>query len=349
MNATRKGYIEVDPRMMQRSVILLVFAGMCLALSLLSPHFLNGVNISNVLQQISTLVIAACGATFVMISGGVDLSVGGVMALSGVLSAGFAAAGSPLPVCFLLGILGGTLVGALNGVLVAGARIIPIIATLGTMWVARGLAFIYTASQTEGALSIVIGVPRSYRILGRSSLGPFPIIVLITAAVYLISFIALRYTVFGLHTYAVGCNDDASRRFGVRTGRQKLLIYVLAGALAGISGVLLSSRLGSGEPNTGLGFEFEVVVAVLLGGTSLLGGEGSLFGTLIGALFVGVLSNGLNLLGVQTFYRYVVLGSVLVLAVVIDTNLKNRNIKTLKIRTPFARIKSTDAMSGGMP
>jgi ribose transport system permease protein len=342
----RKGYLEVDPRAIQRSVIFFIFLAMCVALWMLTPHFLNGVNISNVLQQVSTLVITACGATFVMVSGGVDLSVGGVAALSGVLSAGFAAAGVPLPFCFLIGTLAGVLIGALNGFFVAGTKIIPIIATLGTMWIARGIAFIYTASQTQGALSIVTGVPREYRVLGRSQVGPFPLIVVIMIVIFVLCYILLRFSVFGLHTYAVGCNDDASRRFGLRTGRQKFLIYVLAGALAGIAGVLLSSRLGSGEPNVWQGFEFDVIVAVLLGGTSLLGGEGSLVGTLMGSLFVGVLSNGLNLLGVQTFYRYVILGSVLVLAVIIDTNLKRRNIKTVTIRTPFRRIKKQEAQSG---
>ncbi len=327
--------ITITSRAVQRFVILFVFLALCVSLTLLSPFFLTPTNVSNVLQQISTLIIACCGATLVMISGGLDLSVGGVVALSGVLAAGLAGKGYPLPLCFLCGLAAGTMVGMLNGFLVSVPKVIPVIATLGTMWVSRGLAYIYTTSYTKGALSIVTGIPAAFRVLGRGTLFGVPINVLASLAVFLFFFFFVRYTVFGLRAYSLGCSEEVTSRFGVSTARHKFLIYTIAGAMAGLSGILLASRLSSGEPSAGLGMEFDVIVAVVLGGTSLHGGEGTVFGSLIGALFVGVLYNALNLLQVQTFYRYLVLGSILVSAVIIDESLKRRNIKTLKIPVPF--------------
>lgn len=319
--------MRINYRTFQRITILFIFIILCIILSLTTEYFFTKINLLNVLQQVTILLIAASGATFVLISGGLDLSVGSTIALSGVLSAGFAANGYPITICFLIGILGGLLVGLVNGLLVSYTKILPIIATLGTMWVVRGVAFIYTASQTEGALSIVTGIPRIFRIIGRGSIQQIPIIVIISILVLLITYVILRFTVFGLRTYAVGCSEDATSRFGVNTRIHKLIVYTLAGGLSGLAGILLASRLGSGEPNSAVGFEFDVIVAVILGGTSLRGGEGSMFGTVIGAFFIGVLSNGLNLLEVQTFYRYVVLGSILIIAVIIDTLLKRQDLK----------------------
>jgi ribose/xylose/arabinose/galactoside ABC-type transport system permease subunit len=324
--------LTITPRTIQRFIILFIFLALCTVLSLLTEYFLTPTNISNVLQQISTLIITSCGATLVMIGGGIDLSVGGVVALSGVLSAGLAGRGLPLPVCFLAGILAGTLVGMLNGFFVSVPRIIPIIATLGTMWVSRGIAYIYTTSYTKGALSIVTGIPAGFRILGRGTIGTLPVNVLISLIIFVLSYVFIRYSVFGLRSYSVGCNEEVTRRFGIETGRHKFIIFTIAGTLAGLSGVLLASRLSSGEPSAGLGFEFDVIVAVILGGTSLHGGEGTVSGTLIGALFVGVLYNALNLLQVQTFYRYLVLGGILISAVIIDEGFKRRDIKTVQIR-----------------
>lgn len=324
--------INISTRAIQRLIILFIFLAMCIVLSFLTEYFFTTVNISNVLQQISTLIITSCGATFVMVSGGIDLSVGGVVALSGVLSAGLAGKGVSLPLCFAAGILAGTFIGMLNGFLVSVTRIISIIATLGTMWVSRGIAYIYTTSYTKGALSIVTGIPSSFRMLGRGKIGVFPLNVMIAIIIFVICYIFLRYSIFGLRTYSVGSNEEATRRFGVNTSKHKFFVYMLAGSLSGISGILLASRLSSGEPSAGLGFEFDVIVAVILGGTSLHGGEGTMLGTLIGALFVGVLYNALNLLQVQTFYRYIVLGTILITAVVIDENLKRQDIKALRLR-----------------
>jgi ribose transport system permease protein len=326
--------ITITPRAVQRLVILAVFLIFCFILTLLTEYFLTPTNVSNVLQQISTLIITSCGATLVMISGGIDLSVGGVVALSGVLSAGLAGKGWPLPVCFLAGITAGLLVGMLNGFLISVPKVIPIIATLGTMWVSRGIAYIYTTSYTKGALSIVTGIPAGFRVLGRGTVGAIPVNVLIALVIFVFSYVFIRYTVFGLRSYSLGCNEEITRRFGIQTSKHKFIIYAYAGLLAGLSGVLLASRLSSGEPSAGLGFEFDVIVAVILGGTSLHGGEGSAFGTLIGALFVGVLYNALNLLQVQTFYRYLVLGSILISAVIIDEGIKRRDIKVLEIKLP---------------
>jgi ribose/xylose/arabinose/galactoside ABC-type transport system permease subunit len=168
--------------------------------------------------------------------------------------------------------------------------------------------------------------------LGRGKIGGFPLNVMIAIIIFIICYIFLQYSIFGLRTYSVGSNEEATRRFGVNTSKHKFFVYMVAGSLSGISGILLASRLSSGEPSAGLGFEFDVIVAVILCGTSLHGGEGTMLGTLIGALFVGVLYNALNLLQVQTFYRYIVLGTILITAVVIDENLKRQDIKALHLR-----------------
>ena len=339
--------IAISPRSVQRFVILFVFMALCVSLTFLSRFFLTTANISNVLQQISTLIIVCCGATLVMISGGLDLSVGGVVALSGVIAAGLAGKGYPLPLCFVSGIVAGALVGMVNGFLVSVPRVVPVIATLGTMWVSRGLAYIYTTSYTKGALSIVTGIPAGFRILGRGTLLGAPINVLASLVIFVFFFIFVRYTVFGMRAYSLGCNEEVTSRFGVNTRKHKFLIYTIAGTLAGLSGILLASRLSSGEPSAGLGLEFDVIVAVVLGGTSLHGGEGTVFGSLIGALFVGVLYNALNLLQVQTFYRYLVLGSILVSAVIIDETLKRRDIKFMVVGLPSRRGKVERKSEGG--
>jgi ribose transport system permease protein len=337
MAARATPMIAISSRAVQRFVIFFIFLALCIALTILSRFFLTPTNLSNVLQQISTLIIACCGATLVMISGGLDLSVGGIVALSGVIAAGFAGRGYPLPLCFVSGIAAGALVGMVNGFLVSVPRVVPVIATLGTMWVSRGLAYIYTTSYTKGALSIVTGIPAGFRILGRGNLLGVPINVLASLLFFVFFFFFVRYTVFGLRAYSLGCSEEVTARFGINTGRHKFLIYTIAGTLAGVSGILLASRLSSGEPSAGLGMEFDVIVAVVLGGTSLHGGEGTIVGSLIGALFVGVLYNALNLLQVQTFYRYLVLGSILVSAVIIDEALKKRDIKILVLGRPFFR------------
>lgn len=314
----------------QRLVILFVLLGLCAVMSILSPHFLTVANLTNVLRQVAMTVIAASAATMIMISGGLDISVGGVLALSGVVTAKLAQQGVSFPVAILMGILSGTLIGFINGTLVVGTRITPVIATLGTMNIARGLAFLIS-----GGRAVVTGLPPEFRLPGRSYIGPIPTPAVVMAIVFVIFFILLHRTVLGKYTYAIGGNKETARLSGIHVSLVQFLLYILGGTTAGIAGVILASRLASGQPDAGFGFEFDVIVAIILGGTSLAGGEGTVFGTLVGALIVGVLNNGLNLLQVHTFYQYVLKGVVLIFAVILDMALKGQGVSLTGLRRRF--------------
>jgi ribose/xylose/arabinose/galactoside ABC-type transport system permease subunit len=288
-------------------------------LAVLSREFLTYVNITNVLRQVAIVIITGSVVTLLMISGNIDLSVGGTVALTGVLAAKFAASGMGLEMAMILAVLVGGLVGALNGLMVTRLRITPVIATLGTMYVARGLTLIFCEGR-----SINVGLPLNYSVIGRGFLGPIPmtsVFVVIIAALFLF---VERKTLLGKYSFAIGGNSTAAVLSGVNAGAVVFLLYTLVGLMAGFSGILLSSRLGAGDPNVGQGFEFDVIVAIVLGGTSLAGGEGSVIGMVIGALVVGFLGNGLNLLGVYSFYQSVFKGIVLVGAVMLDTFLKSK-------------------------
>lgn len=311
----------------QRLVILFILLGLCAVMSILSPNFLKVANLTNVLRQVAMTVIAASAATLIMISGGLDISVGGVLALSGVVAAKLATQGVSLPIAILLGVLSGTLIGLINGTLVVGTRITPVIATLGTMNIARGLAFLIS-----GGRAVVAGLPPEFRLPGRSYVGPIPTPVIVMAIVFVIFYVLLHHTLLGKYTYAIGGNKETARLSGINVGLVQFILYVLGGTTAGIAGVIMASRLASGQPDAGFGFEFDVIVAVILGGTSLAGGEGTVFGTLVGALIVGVLNNGLNLLQVHTFYQYVLQGLVLIFAVILDMSLKGQGLSLAALR-----------------
>jgi ribose/xylose/arabinose/galactoside ABC-type transport system permease subunit len=256
-----------------------------------------------------------------MISGGLDISVGGVLALTGVVAAKLAVMGYPLGLAILIGVLCGGLIGVINGFLIVGLKITPVIATLGTMNVARGLAFLIS-----GGRAVVTGLPPDFRLAGRAYVGPIPVPVIIMAVVFILFYFLLHHTLLGKYTYAIGGNKETARLSGVPVSRVQFVLYVLVGLMVGLAGIIMASRLASGQPDVGYGFEFDVIVAIILGGTSLAGGEGTVFGTMIGALIVGVLTNGLNLLGVHTFYQYVFQGVVLIFAVLLDMTLKGQGV-----------------------
>ncbi|NLP10469.1 ABC transporter permease [bacterium] len=303
----------------QNLILLLILVSVSLVLSLSSQNFSSGYNVLNILRQVSLTVISASVVTLVMISGGLDLSIGGVLALAGVITARLSVVGLPLPFAFLAGILVGVVSGALNGSLIISTGIPPVIATLGTMYISRGLAYILSSGS-----AVVNGLPDSFGVVGETHLGPLPLLVVIMTVVIVICHFLLTKTVFGRHIYAIGGNLQAANLAGIPVKRIKLLLYTLSGTTAGISGVLLASRLSSGDPNVGIGFEFDVIVAIVLGGTSLAGGEGTLSGTLLGALILAVFANGMNLLGIGSFYQYVVQGAILVLAVILDLTLRKK-------------------------
>lgn len=303
----------------QGIVLGIILLLMMLIFALVNTKFLTANNLTNILRQVSLTVITASVITFVMISGGIDLSIGGVLALAGVVAARLAVNGWPIGLALLIGMLSGTVVGMINGGLVIFTRIPPVIATLGTMYVTRGFAYVLS----DGS-AIVNGLPDHFGFVSESHIGFLPLIVVIMFVIFILFQIILTCTLLGKYTYAIGGSIETARFSGIKTNRIKFFLYLLAGTMAGLSGVLMASRLSSGDPNIGIGFEFDVIVAVVLGGTSLSGGEGSLLGTLIGALIVAVLANAMNLLGVGSFYQYIFQGVVLVFAVVLDLTLKTR-------------------------
>ena len=305
----------------QRARQLGTFAGLlalCMVLWAATPHFLTVSNLLNVLEQTSINAIVAVGMTFVIISGGIDLSVGSVLALSGIALASALEGGVPAPAAVGLALATGTACGLANGVLITSGRLPPFIATLGMMSVARGAALMLAEGRP------ISGFAEGFRALatGRMLIVPAPVI--LTAVVYLIAHFVLTRTVFGRATYAIGGNEEAARLSGVHVRFHKTAVYGVAGLTSAVAAILLTARLNSAQPTAGTMYELDAIAATVIGGTSLLGGEGTLVGALIGALIMGVLRNGLNLLNVSSFFQQVVIGAVIIGAVLIDMTLKRR-------------------------
>jgi ribose transport system permease protein len=292
--------------------------GLCLLLWILTPHFLTVSNLLNVLEQTSINAVIAVGMTFVILSGGIDLSVGSMLALSGVVMATLLQDGWGVLPAIAAGLAIGFGFGALNGVAIAWGRLPPFIATLGMMSIARGCALLFTEGRP------VSGFESSFRSLATARLLGIPAPVVITAAVYVAARFVLSSTRFGRYVYAMGGNEEATRLSGVNVRLHKTLVYGVSGLTSAIAAVLLTARLNSAQPIAGIMYELDAIAATVIGGTSLAGGEGGVAGTLIGALIMGVLRNGLNLLGVSSFLQQVVIGLVIVFAVLLDTVLKSR-------------------------
>jgi ribose/xylose/arabinose/galactoside ABC-type transport system permease subunit len=284
----------------------------------LTPHFLTVSNLLNIAQQTSINAIVAAGMTFVIISGGIDLSVGSIVALSGVALGTALQAGQPGIVAVVAAVAVGIASGLVNGLLVSFGRLPPFIATLGMMSVARGSALVLTEGRP------ISGFSEGFRWVATGSLGPIPAPVIITLFVYAIAHVAITRTTFGRYVYAIGGNEEATRLSGVAVRFHKTAIYAVSGLMSAVAAVVLTARLNSAQPIAGMMYELDAIAATVIGGTSLMGGEGSLFGTLVGALIMGVLRNGLNLLGVSSFLQQIVIGGVIVGAVLVDTLLKRQ-------------------------
>lgn len=306
-------------------ITLGLLIALCTAIAVQQPLFLNSQNILNVLRQSSFIVIIAAAGTLVMVSGGIDISVAGIAALAGVVAAKVAITGVPMIVVILGAIAAGASVGLLNGVLSVGLRVTPIIATLGALYVSQGIAFIISGGQ-----AVVIGIPPSFSGPGQSYVGPIPTPVVIAGGAVVFFYLLLHHTLLGKYTYAIGGNPETARLSGISVKRVQTTLYVLSGAAAGLSGLLLASRLGSGQPQADDSLIFNVIIAIVLGGTSLAGGAGTIAGTVIGGLFVSVLANGLDLIGVAPFYQYIALGTVLIVAALIDVTVKGEGGFTMK-------------------
>jgi ribose/xylose/arabinose/galactoside ABC-type transport system permease subunit len=294
-------------------------AALCVVLWILTPHFMTVSNLLNIAEQTSINAIVAVGMTFVILSGGIDLSVGSIVAISGVVLGTALQGGQPIPAALLLALVVGLACGLGNGALISWGGLPPFIVTLGTMSIARGAALLYTEGRP------VSGFDASFRVLATGRAGFIPAPVIAMALVYLVAHFVLTRTTFGRYVYAIGGNEEATRLSGVAIRFHKTMIYGVSGLMSAAAAVILTARLNSAQPIAGMMYELDAIAATVIGGTSLMGGEGSLGGTLVGALIMGVLRNGLNLLGVSSFLQQIVIGGVIVIAVLLDTVLKRKN------------------------
>jgi putative xylitol transport system permease protein len=313
-------------RITQRYGIVIALLLACLALSLASNNFLTGRNLLNVLRQTSINGVLAIGMTFVILTRGIDLSVGSVVALSGVVAASFATTsssgfipGAPWSAALALGIgiAVGMGCGAVSGVIVSHFKVPAFVATLGMLSAARGLTLLYSGGRP------VPGLSTGFRLIGTDSVLGIPVPILVLLAVFAGAWFVLSHTRFGRHVYAVGGNPHAAKVSGLPVKRIRLLVYVISGGLAGLAGMILTARTGSALPQAGGAYELDAIAAVVIGGTSLAGGVGRVTGTLVGALLIGVMNNGLDLMGVESYYQQVIKGFLIVAAVMLDQS-RNR-------------------------
>jgi ribose/xylose/arabinose/galactoside ABC-type transport system permease subunit len=292
--------------------IFIAFFMICAILAILSPVFLSPINMLNVFRQTSIYGIMAVGMTFVILTGGIDLSVGALLAISGVVSAGMMKAGFGLFPVFVITLLVGFLFGLINGLIINVGKITPFVVTLGMMSIARGLTLIYSKGYP------ISGFDASFRQIGGGYVMGIPIPSIIFLVTVVLAWVVLTQTRLGRYTYAIGGNEETVRLSGINVAFFKTIIYAISGLTAAISAIILTSRLNSAEPIAGTGFELDVIAAVVIGGTSLQGGRGAIWGTFIGALMIGVINNGMNLLGISAYFQLVVKGSIIIGAVLLD-------------------------------
>ena len=304
----------------RRGSAFIILLGLMLAFSLLTDRFATTSNLTNVLIQTAPVVMVTVGMTLVMLTAGIDLSVGSVAALGGALAAGLVTRdGWPVLAAMFVALVLGSGLGLVNGALVVFGRLPPFVATLAMLSVARGLTLAYTEGRP-----IAIREYADFTFWRDGVIGPIPVPIATALLVLVVAWMVLRMTRFGLHVYATGGNEETSRLAGVPTSRIKLIAYATSGSLAALTGLQLTARLYSAQPRTGVGLELDAIAAAVLGGVSLFGGVGGVVGAAIGALIIGVLGNGLNLLRVPSYHQQVVQGLLLVAAVVIDLYTKRR-------------------------
>ena len=283
---------------------------------ILSPSFFTTYNIINIARQSSMNLLLAVGMTFVILTGGIDLSVGGLEALVGTLAAGCMVNGMSPVLAVLIGLVIGLLFGGFNGVCIAYARIPAFITTMATVNIARSIALIYTGGYP------ISGLPKSFSYLGTGTVGFIPVPVIIAILVVVIGFVILKRTVLGRYIYAIGGNEESTAMSGINVKKWKLSVYAIHGVLTAVAGLVLAARMNSGQPNAADGIELNIIAAVVIGGTSLSGGEGGLFGTIMGALLITVLNNGLTLLNVNPYVQGLILGFVILVSVFVDKRKK---------------------------
>jgi len=319
---TKLNQSPVVRRVLKRPEILSFIGFILLSVLMIATtdNFLSPVNLTNIARQVSINAVIAIGMTMVILTGGIDLSVGAVMSLSGTVAAGVMLAGIPIPVAVAAGLLVGVFFGILNGLLVAYGRLPAIIVTLAMMEIPRGIGLLYTNGYPMS------GLPDSFAVLGRGSVLGIQTPILVMLCMYVLAYFILNRFPFGRYIYALGGNEEAARLSGIKVNIYKLYVFGISGFTAALSGIVLTSRLMSGQPNAGVGFELDAIAAVVLGGTDINGGKGHILGTLIGAMMLGVLNNGLNLMGVSPYMQKVLKGIVILLAIYVSSERKtNKN------------------------
>ena len=318
MNKNNSSTLKDIAVFVRENSVFVILVLIIVVFGLLSDFFFTVNNLLTVTLQTSILALVAIGMTFVIITGGIDLSVGSVAALVGALAAGLATrSGMGTYPAIFIALLAGVSIGALNGVLVVYGRLPPFVATLATLAVGRGLTLVYTMGNP------ISGLSDSFTFWGRRVFGiPVPLIVLVVVSV--LGYVVLDHSVFGLHVFAIGGGEESAHLASVPVKKVKIAVYVISSLLASIAGIILTARLFSAQPNSGEGLELDVIAAAVLGGASLAGGVGSISGTLAGAFIIGILSNGLNLLDVQSYVQQVINGLIFIIAVLLDFFIKRR-------------------------
>lgn len=284
-------------------------------ITIINSNFLTANNLLNLLLQVTSNALIAFGMTFVILTGGIDLSVGSILALSSALTAGLLGSGMPVTLAILISLILGCILGMMNGLLISYGKLAPFIVTLATMTIFRGATLVYTNGNpiTKGLSDTFL-----FQFLGQGYIVGIPFPVIIMFIVFIVLYVLLHKTAFGKSVYAIGGNEKAAYISGVKLNKVKIIIYSISGMMASISGLIITSRLSSAQPTAGASYEMDAIAAVVLGGTSLSGGKGRILGTLIAALIIGVLNNGLNIIGVSAFWQQVVKGVVILIAVLID-------------------------------
>ena len=304
--------------------ILLAFILMVIAFCCTADGFMTGGNLVNVLRQSSTEMIVAMGMTFVLLIGGIDLSVGKVAMLAGTITATLLVKGTSIVVSILVGLVAGAICGLVNGIVVAKLNIPPFITTLAMMNVAEGAALLYCGGKQ------ISGLPDGFKEIGRGYLLGIPVAVWIMLVVIIVWAILMNKTTYGKRMVAIGGNQDVARLSGISVNKIKISVYVISGLMAALTGIIYTARFASSQPTLGDGLEMNAIAAAVLGGTSLVGGRGSVLGTVIGTFFLMTMSNGLNLLGVTSFWQMIIKGVLIVVSVILHENLKGKKIKKIK-------------------
>ena len=295
---------------------LIGLLSLVIIVSVLSPTFLTVPNLLNVFRQTSINAVIAAGMTFVILTGGIDLSVGSILAFSGAMAASMLASGNSVLTATIAAVAIGALSGFANGLAISKGKLQPFIATLATMTILRGLTMVFTDGKPIG-----IGTSNyatSFGKIGGGQIAGIPTPAIIMLLVFVICFYILTQTKMGRYVYALGGNEEATKLSGLNTDKIKTYVYTISGTLAAIAGVIVTARLFSAQPNAGSGYELDAIAAVVLGGTSLSGGQGTIIGTIIGALIIGVLNNALNILDVSSYYQMIAKGIVILIAVLLD-------------------------------